>query len=1025
MLSTSAPTWGRITSTGEDMRTQKGGKWVGLAVVLALALMALFAWTATSTPQVDTGTPASPTSSRDTSPRWAEPPPTGDARITGTLREDRSPVLGARAFASRSVSGRVLAEVMPCISREATPRAEAAASVDEPPCWALDPEELREQVDLYARAARTLAESTTGANGAFSLEGLAKGKVTLWALGELGAALLPDVEVGTEDVSLPLDAGVTFRGQVVHVTDEQPIPNARIFLLGHTQLLFFEAKTDAEGRYAFGPLPRTDYAAVVMGEGWGSQFFRNVDLMPERVELGQTTRFAGRVVTPGGAAVAGAQVELSWDDHRAAAVTLTDSKGRFTFTVTSPESRSLFAESPAQGSFGRLYTPPGDDLVLELQPGIHLHGTVRDEEGRSIPGALVKTLRLGGEMSPQLSAVTDSAGRYRLGPLEPMEFVDMEAFAKAHPKSHGTPPRREVSVEAAHYLDDFKLHEGGTETTPIDFTLKRATTVDGVVVDAEGNPLRNVSVMLAVRIDGEGEPTYQHGEATVSDAAGRFSVDISREGEGWIDAESEDFTMDSVDIPVPSRGVRLVLQRRPTLPGRVVDAAQKPLPGVSVYLYVEGVSSISGMESSDDEGRFVFKDLAPGRYTLKASIWVGGNGTEQLLSQNVEVREGDASDTVVLRLEEGRALHGVVVDIAGRPLPDVKVLAKKLTEDTSVTESYEATYPTMGVRTNAEGRFVLRDLTDPRYALAVGAERYRLSPSRSRGGTLVGEAYYIERDGPELRLVMTRVPRVRGRLVQEDGTPLPDAEVGRRVTTAKDGSFDVARDEFDKGQLVIKHRNFMPLVRELDSSTEADEDFGTLTMRVGRTVRGVLREPGTGKPYSGRVFSKDGPVGAIPLLVQVEQEDGRDLGASTGLVPVDMEEDGTFVLEHLPSVPLVLKLVARPHYPPFRVRLGANQESFDVTLVRGADVEVMIRDHQGQLVRAQVTLILQSVEDEGMESWFPAYSGKVQTNMLTPGPYIAKVRVPDESNPGLEFAPTPLSIPASGTVSFTLTPIRR
>ncbi|WP_338864758.1 carboxypeptidase-like regulatory domain-containing protein [Myxococcus stipitatus] len=1006
------------------MRTGKRGKWVGLAVVLALALMAFFAWTATSTPPVATGMPPSPESSRDTSPHWAEPPPTGDARITGTLREDKSPVLGARAFASRSVSGRVLAEVMPCISREATPRAEAAASADDPPCWALDPEELREQVDLYARAARTLAESTTGANGAFSLEGLAKGKVTLWALGDMGAALLPEVEVGTEGVSLPLEAGVTFRGQVVRVTDEQPIPNARIILLGHTQLLFFEAKTDAEGRYTFGPLPRTDYAAVVMGDGWGSQFFRSVDLMPERVELGQTTRFTGRVVTPGGAAVAGALVELSWDDHRAAAATLTDSKGRFTFTVASPESRSLFAESPAQGSFGRLHTPPGDDLVLELQPGIHLHGTVRDEEGRSIPGALVKTLRLGGELSPQVSTVTDSAGRYRLGPLEPMEFVDMEAFAKAHPQSHGTPPRREVSVEAAHYLDDFKLHAGGTETAPIDFTLKRAATVEGIVVDTEGNPLRNVSVLLAVRIEGSEEPPYQHGEATVSDAAGRFSVDISREGEGWIDAESEDFTMDSVDISVPSQNVRLVLQRRPTLPGRVVDAAEKPLPGVSVYLYVEGVSSISGMESSDDEGRFVFKDLAPGRYTLKASIWVGGNGTERLLSQNVEVREGEASDAVVLRLEEGRALHGVVVDIEGRPLPDVKVLAKKLTEDPSDTESYEATYPTMGVRTNAEGRFVLRDLTDPRYALAVGSERYRLNPSRSRGGTLVGKAYYIERDGPELRLVMTRVPRVRGRLVQEDGAPLPDAEVGSRAMTAKDGSFDVARDEFDKGQLVIKHRNFMPLVRELDSS-EGEQDLGTLTMRVGRTVRGILREPGTGKPYSGRVFTKDGPVGAIPLLVQVEQEDGRDIGARTGQVPVDMEADGTFVLEHLPSVPLVLKLVARPHYPPFRVRLDANQDSFDVTLVRGADVEVMIRDHQGQLVRAQVTLILQSVEAEGLESGFSTYSGKVQTNMLTPGPYIAKVRILDESNPGLEFAPTPLSIPASGTASFTLTPIRR
>ncbi|QSQ14158.1 carboxypeptidase regulatory-like domain-containing protein [Myxococcus landrumensis] len=1007
------------------MSTAKRGRWMGLVGALVLVLGAGLTWTVASKPQVDTEPPVAAVQSQRAPPVWAAPAPTGDARITGTVLEDKSPVPGTRVFASRRISERVLAEVLPCIERESTAPGQSVASQGEPPCWALDPEELREQVEVYARAARPLAEAITGKDGVFTLEGLAEGQVMLWALGDTGAAVLPEVKTGAPDVSLPLEAGSTFRGQVVSLTDEQPIANARVFLLGHSRLLFFETTTDAEGRYSFGPLPEVDYAAVVMAEGWGSQFFWHGGLLRERVRLGNPTRFAGRVVSPRGTPVAGIQVELERDNADTRAATLTDSQGRFTFTVPKAESGWLFAENPSRGDFGRIHTPPGDDLVLELKPGIHLEGTVRDEEGRSIAGAQVKALRLGAAVSPQLSTVTDSAGRYRLGPLEPMAFVDLEAFHKAHPMAHGTPLRREVSVEAAHYLDDSRIHEGGENTSPMDFTLKRAATVDGIVVDPEGNPLRDVSVLLAVDKGDAENPSYLHGEATLTDESGRFSVDIDREGEGWIDAESADFTMDSIDVKIPTQGLRLVLDRRPTLPGMVVDAAGNPLPNVFVYLHVAGDESIRGMETSDEEGRFVFKDLLPGRYTLTASLWTGGNATQRELTQSVEVREGEASETVVLRLEAGRSLHGLVVDTEGRPLSDVRVLAKAIIEGSPDGESFDATYSPQGVPSNAEGRFVLRDLSEPRYGLAVASERYRLDPARSRGGTLVGKSYRVARDAPELRLVMTREPRVRGRLVQEDGAPLPQAQVGRRGATAKDGSFDVARDEFDHERLVIEHQEFVPLVRELAPRGEGDQDFGTLTMLAGRTVRGVLRDPVTGKPYMGRVQGPAGEeIGTIPILVMIEPEDGRGAGTRMGHLPMEPEEDGTLVLKHLPSVPLVMEVIARPYHLPLRLRLGPNQTSFDVSLVRGPSVEVVVRDLAGKLLNAEVTLSPKEVEGDASEVRYPTYTGKFTTNMLMPGLYIAKARALDDDKQGLVFSPMPLRIPASGTVSFTLTPTR-
>ncbi|WP_342375188.1 carboxypeptidase-like regulatory domain-containing protein [Myxococcus stipitatus] len=1010
---------------GLDVSTAKRGRWMGLVGVLVLVLGAGLTWTRVSKPRVDTETPSAAAPSQRPPPDWVTPPPSGDARITGTVLEDQRPVPGTRVFVGRSTSEHVLAEVMPCIERESTVPGAFVASTGEPPCWALDPEELREQVDVYARAARPLSEATTGKDGTFTLDGLATGKVMLWALADTGAALLPEVEVGTENVSLPLEAGTAIRGRVVSILDDKPIAHARVFLLGGSRLLFFETTTDAEGRYTFGMLPPTDYAAVVMAEGWGSAVFWHGELMREPVRLGNPARFAGRVVSPQGRPVAGIQVELERDSADTRAATLTDSEGRFSFTVPKAESGWLFAESPSHGDFGRIYTPPGEDLVLKLQSGIHLEGTVRDEEGRSIPGAQVTALRLGTALSHRLSTVTDSAGRYRLGPLEPMAFVDLEAFQKAHPRVHGTPLRREVSVEAAHYLDDSRVHEGGVNTPPMDFTLKRAATVEGIAVDAEGTPLPDVAVMLALHKGDPENPSYQHGEASSTDESGRFSVDVDGEGVGWIDAESADYTMESVDVEIPSRGLRLVLSRRPTLPGLVVDAEGKPLHNVFVYLHVEGEESIAGMETSDQEGRFLFKDIAPGPYTLKASLWTGGNATQRQLTQNVEVREGGASTPIVLRLEAGRSLHGFVVDTEGRPLPDVRVLAKSIDEASQDGASFDATYSSNGVHSNAEGRFVLRDLSEPRYALAVASERYRLDPARSRGGTLVGKSYRFARDVPELRLVMTREPRVRGRLVQEDGSPLPQAQVGQRGATAKDGSFDVPRDELDGDRLLIEHQDFVPLVRELPARDQGDQDFGTLTMLAGRTVRGVLRDPETGKPFTGRLQGPEGDaIGTIPLLVMLKPEDERLAGSRMHHLPMQTTDDGTLVLEHLPSVPLVMEVIARPHYLPVRMRLGPNQESFDVSLVRGAAVELLIRDLKGKLIPAEVTLTPKEGQGGGAEVKYPTYTGKFTTNMTEPGLYIAQVRVLDGANEGLVFAPTPLRIPANGAASFTLTPTR-
>ena len=130
-------------------------------------------------------------------------------------------------------------------------------------------------------------------------------------------------------------------------------------------------------------------------------------------------------------------------------------------------------------------------------------------------------------------------------------------------------------------------------------------------------------------------------------------------------------------------------QGAPGVSGRVADENGRPVVGARIEL-----RSTLRRVVSDDEGRFEFRNVAPGKYSLFAQR-IG----YQPKSVDITVSESGASSTIVLVsipqvldsiriLERGSGMHysALVLDDNGTPIPDVAVVVAGI-ENTIRTDS--------------------------------------------------------------------------------------------------------------------------------------------------------------------------------------------------------------------------------------------------------------------------------------------------------------------------------------------------
>lgn len=170
--------------------------------------------------------------------------------------------------------------------------------------------------------------------------------------------------------------------------------------------------------------------------------------------------------------------------------------------------------------------------------------------------------------------------------------------------------------------------------------------------------------------------------------------------------------------------------------GRVVDAVSNaPIPSVIVTLTGASLGS-SIRVLTDAQGRFLYRNVPKGSFTLRAQIggnvegggFIGAGGIGPQvgpylnggygqrrpggLFQSLELADDQQIDDVVIKLWQGGSIDGRVFDEAGEPLVDVVVAAPRLSADGRLQNG-----PT--VRTDDRGAYHFGTLVPGDYVVVV------------------------------------------------------------------------------------------------------------------------------------------------------------------------------------------------------------------------------------------------------------------------------------------------------------------
>lgn len=592
-----------------------------------------------------------------------------------------------------------------------------------------------------------------------------------------------------------------------------------------------------------------------------------------RFDLPPAVTYTGRVVDHAtGKPIAGARV---WPEEDPANFAVADAAGVYRLAWTPGTPVTLLAR--AEGYFLVEYSfrpeaprkpaaGPQAGPALALWPARGLTGTVVRPDGRPLPGAEVRVF---GENPDDVEEIgrsrTSTEGRFRLNVVEDGDY-EVLAFA----------PGLAAASESV------TLYPRAAGVSGIRLVVGPGRVASGRVVDERGRPVAGARVELARSQDGDlrpGGPLVDDGlyqDETGED--GRF--EIRGLPEGWFDLlASRPQFLPSWLYGLEISGARadlgtVTLREGATLTGWIVGLNREPLAGAKVRLG-SGEETVSGAD-----GRFEIAQVDPGK-----ELEIEACRPDRLSVSYESAKLPD--EPVEIVLPPAVRLTGRVVDPDGKPAAEASV-ATSSDSNPNPFLGPSSPCPAVGrgeATTDAEGRFVLESLLGGTIQVWATQPGYLGSDFETVEVPDGGEA-----EVPTLQLA--RGATVTGRVLREDGSPAPAAQ----VLAAGEGDYSFSFSRWADGDgryriegvppgrqtITARHDTLGAGSREVELTVGGENQVDiTLGPEESRLARGRVVDP-DGEPVAGALVKNGqntaytGPDGAFSIPVD---ENGYELVA--------------------------------------------------------------------------------------------------------------------------------------------------
>jgi len=899
---------------------------------------------------------------------------------------------------------------------------------------------LRGISERSRRAAPRVPRVETAADGTYAFRRLTPGDYQVmaghpdflprhdaWAIVEEGTAARADIA---------LDRGQVLAGKVVDDAGE-PAPGAAVrarptakrvakgmgklilSILENTEGNFLleaaPVRTDAAGGFRLVSLEPVlqDIAAVDEQRGRGEA--RGVPPLKTDcvIVLSRGVEVAGRVLTPAGDPVAGAEAaleepesnlsRLSDEDLIGADVDVlgettrtatTNDDGRFRISAFERGDLEIRIRAPRyleRVDAVRVQRDRVDlgDFVLE-EP-LSILGVVLAPGGAPVERARVSARRGGAAFAPLSSVDTDVRGRFVVEGLAAGSYT-VDARAQGFP---------------AAILDAVK--SGGV---PLTIHLEKGFTVTGTVVDAsDGAPVEGARI----------SDTRGRGAAVVTDGNGRFALVAADASRASLEVRHESYQIWSGDVGRDPVEVRL--HETPGIRGTVVGPDSRPVKNARVGLEVHGMPSSI---------RRVFEHFKPhlhvptafsaedGSFFLRVGTWDDAGLVVASAPGYATARvgpiqppgPGEEWSPIEVRLSPGSSIEGKVTGSSGGPLAGARVLVRPALELSPQAKVILDIAPVAGGQTafsGLDGGFKVERVEEGTYEVEVSAPGYARKTI---------ESFVVGKGAARLDVLLDKGGSIEGTVVDHRGDPLGGIEI---VALLHTGAIDIDDESPAQEASRVRRYGFAGAMGAAAARSDAAGRFKLDRLPEGPCLV-VARAPGFEPGVVGPVAAGER---ADVTLLRHAQLSGAVADAETRL-PVtgfglklspargsrddrSLERDEKLTLDHASATFLYtelppedyLLLVHAAGYTPARtaVKLQPGEEgSVTVLLDHGVRIAGIVRSSAAgtPIVGAEV-LSVPSVEEEyGLRPTARSDDeGRFLLQGLTAGEYELRATHPD------------------------------